>query len=151
MENTNEVKNVEIKKEQLLSEGNFIYYCNDSNNRIVTMTGKFHRWVDEKFLRAMEKDGFLKPLLIVEEPVRRQNGQSEKIEPVHYYSPFQIFIALQLSHNTIDEHGLLRRPDSLNWQRPDTVRYISWGYGGAGSILESQMKKEKVCGVAQAS
>ena len=105
MENTNEVKNTEIKKDQLLSEGNFIYYCNDSNNRAVTMTGKFHRYVDENFLRAMEKDGFLKPLLIVEESVRKQNGQSEKIEPVHYYSPFQIFIALQLSHNAIDEQG----------------------------------------------
>ncbi len=143
MEKITRVKNAEIKKDQLLSEDNFIYYCNDSNNRVVTMTGKFHRYVEKNFLTAMESDGFLKPLLIAEQSVLQNDG-SMKEQPVHYYSPFQIYIVLQLSNNIINEEGKLESPDSRRMQNQQPVtRYISWGNGGAMSFNIANKKEQR--------
>jgi len=144
MKKITKVKNVEIKKDQLLCERNFLGYCNDSNNRTVTMTGKFHRWVDGKFLRAVESDEFIKPILTIDELVRQSDG-SVKEEPVHYYSPFQIYIVTQLSHNTIDDEGKLRSPDSsIEWQIQQKVRYVAWGIGGAMSFnMGSEVRNKK--------
>lgn len=142
MKKLTKIKNVEVRKDQLLSEGNFIYYCNNSNNRVVTMTGKFHRWVDENFLRAIEKDGFLKPLLIIDQLTMQADG-SQKNKSVHYYSPFQIYIVSQLSHNNINEEGYLQSPESIKWQNEQKTRFISWGFGGGMSFNINNNKTKK--------
>ena len=107
------------------------------------MTGKLHMRVEKNFLTAMETDGFLKPLLIVEQPVRQNDG-STKIQPVHYYSPFQIYIVLQLSSNIINDEGKIESRDSKMMQNQQHVtRYISWGYGGAMSFNINNKKEQK--------
>ncbi len=151
MEKISGIKNEEIKKDQLLSEGNFIYYCNDSNSPFMTMTGKFHKWIDQNLLRAMEADGFLKPILIADQSVRQNDG-SLKIQPGPYYSPFQIYIVLQLSHNVINEQGKLQSPDSIEWHNQQKTRMVSWGSGGAMSFnIDHQAKKSPSGGPNQST
>ena len=106
------------------------------------MTGKLHRWIEENFLRAMENDGFLKPLLVVEQSIRQNNG-SVKEQPIRYYSPFQIYIAMQLSHNIISVDGKLQSPDSVDWQSQQKTRFISWGSGGGMSFNIANKKEQK--------
>jgi len=123
----NENVKSEIKKEQLLSEQAFINYCGYDEASI--HGGRTSRLdIDQRFIKAAEKDGFIKPLLKSKESVKQKDG-NEKLEMVNYYSPFQIFLVLELSKNIIDENGYLRSPSHLEWQKEKNFRYVSWGRG----------------------
>ena len=138
-----ENKDLEIKKDQLLSEGEFIAYCNDSNDVRVSQYGKLRIHVEPAFLRAAEQDGFLEPLLISEEPVRQADG-SQKTLTVHYYSPFQIYIIAQLACNILED-GKLQDPHSNDsWHKERSHRFVIWGYGGGwSSNVEQKNRGEK--------
>ena len=135
-------KNLSLKKEQLLSEGRFIGYCNHSNDSRVSQFGKLRVHIEPAFLRAAEQDGFLEPLFVSEEPVREEGGSS-KIQPVHYYSPFQIYTIAQLAENEIVD-GKLQSPHvSAQWQKEQKARFVSWGYGGgmSSNVDQPQFRK----------
>ena len=122
-------KNVksEIKKEQLLSEQAFINYCNYDEASI--HGGRTSRLdIDQRFIRAAEKDEFIKPLLKLKELVKQKDG-NEKLKMVNYYSPFQIYLVLELSKNIIDDNGYLRNPFNLDWQKEKNFRWVNWGRG----------------------
>ena len=117
-----------IKKEQLLNRQRFIGYCRFDHS---STRATFKLDVDERFLLAAEQDGFLKPLLIVEEKIRQQDG-SEKIEPVSYYSPFQLFIVAALRENSVLDDGLLWGQivrGELDFYRKQGSRVMNWGVG----------------------
>lgn len=121
-----------IIREQLFSEEEFIRYCNDSNDNRVGYYGKLRVRVGSAFLRAAEKDGFLSPLLMIEEPRLQEDGTT-KVELARYYSPFQIYVIAQLSNNKIED-GQLQSPDTdKEWQKQQKCRFVSWGYGGGMS------------------
>ena len=63
----------EIKKEQLLSEQAFISYCN--RDEASSHTTKLD--IDQKFLKAAKKDGFIKPLLKSKELVEQKDGNEK--------------------------------------------------------------------------
>lgn len=119
----------EIKKDQLLPERGFIRFCNeDQANTYVG--GRME--INEQFLRAAERDNFIKPLLQVGGKMRQNDG-TEKDGLVNHYSPHQIYLLAELRHNIIDEDRNLRAPDTVDWykERPkeQRPRYIEWGRG----------------------
>lgn len=112
-----------VKKEQLLSEKAFIHHCiyDYHNNRKLEE-------IKPDFLRAAEADGFLKPLLQVEEEVVQEDGL-KKLALVNYYSPHQIFIIASLSTNIVHE-GLLWTHLDTDWYIGKNTRFVEWGRGG---------------------
>ena len=128
----NKNTNPKIKKEQLLSKEAFIRYCISDEASIHTTT-KLD--IDQKFLKAAEKDGFIKPLLRLKEKVKQRDG-TEKLETVNYYSPFQIYLVLELSKNIVDDDGYLRSPSHLDWQKEKGFRWVSWGGGGMSLTID---------------
>jgi hypothetical protein len=130
-----------IKKEQLLNRQRFIGYCRFDHS---STRATFKLDVDERFLLAAEQDGFLKPLLIVEEKIRQQDG-SEKIEPVSYYSPFQLFIVAALRENSVLDDGLLWGQivrGELDFYRKQGSRVMNWGVG-MGFNVDHAKKRQK--------
>jgi hypothetical protein len=123
---------LEVKKDQLLPEWNFIYFCNDDQAN--SMYGWRRMEVDEQFLRAAEKDGLIKPFFQEEGKVRQRDG-SVKDGLVKYYSRHQIYILAVLRGNIVDEDGNLNNPNTLNdyKERPkeQRPRYVSWARGMA--------------------
>lgn len=102
-----------IKKDQLLTKDQFIYYCRTAgvHDQIVLL-----RNFDDLFLEALHKDGLIAPI------VQEVNGT----ETVEYYSRFQIFIPIALRVNIVDADGNLRNPDDIDWQLERKQRYIRW-------------------------
>jgi hypothetical protein len=136
----NENVKSEVKKEQLLSEQAFINYCNYDEANI--HGGRVSRLdIDQRFIRAAEKDGFIKPLLKTKELVKQNDG-TEKLEMVSYYSPFQIFLVSELSKNIIDENGYLRSPSDLEWQKEKNFRWVNWG-GGMSLTIDKKRRWER--------
>ncbi|MGB9726690.1 MAG: hypothetical protein ACPLXB_01175 [Minisyncoccia bacterium] len=132
----NENVKSEIKKEQLLSEQAFINYCNyDEANIHGVRISRLD--IDQRFIKAAEKDGFIKPLLKLKELVKREDG-NEKLEIVKYYSPFQVYLVLALSKNIIDDDGYLRSPADLEWQKEKGFRWVSWGWSGHSLIMDKK-------------
>jgi len=136
----NENVKSKIKKEQLLSEQTFINYCGyDEANIHGGRTSRLD--IDQKFIKAAEKDGFIKPLLKSKESVKQKDGD-EKLEMVNYYSPFQIYLVLELSKNIIDENGYLRSPSNLEWQKEKNFRWVNWG-GGMSLTIDKKRRWER--------
>ena len=123
-------KKLEIKKDQLLPEWNFIYFCNDDQAN--SQYGWRRMEITEQFLRAAEGDGLIKPFLQEEGKIRQQDG-SVKDGLVNYYSRHQIYILAELGGNIVDEDGKLNGSNTLDWykERPkeERPRYVSWGRG----------------------
>lgn len=112
-----------VKKDQLYSEKAFIRHC----------VYDFHQKrkledINESFLRGAESDGFLEPLLQVEEEVVQEDG-SKKKALVNYYSPHQIFILTQLAGNKVGEDGKLvsKQEFGVVYGNRRTTRAITWG------------------------
>lgn len=125
---------LEIKKDQLLPEGSFIRFCNHDEASIHA-TSRLE--IDQRFLRAAERNGFIKPLLKIKESFRQDDG-TEKLEVVNYYSPLQIYLVLELVKNIIDDNGYLRSPTHLEWQKEKNFRYVSWERGMSLTIDEKR-------------
>lgn len=131
----------EIKQDQLLSEWDFIRFCNeDQANTYVG--GRME--INEQFLRAAEKDNLIKPILQIEGKIR-QNDDRKKVGLVNHYSRHQIYLLAELRHNILGEDGNLRAPDTVDWhkecpkeQRP---RYISWGLQGNGYLANKSNRE----------
>lgn len=135
----NEDIKLEIKKEQLLSERAFIGYCDrdEVSSHVITRLD-----IDERFLKAAEKDGFIKPLLKERGEVKQNDG-TEKVEMVSYYSPYQIYIIAELAKNIIDNDGYLRSPSSLEWQKEKGFRWVKWGWGGLSLTIDKKRRWER--------
>lgn len=125
-----------IIKEQLLKEDRFIEYCNFDAYR----KRKLGTLINLDFLRAIENEGLLSPLLKQKETTTTHDGKEEKIT-VNYYSPFQIFMVAILSRNVVDS-GHLRSPDTLEWQKQEGHHFISWGESSAFNTKLIKDKKE---------
>jgi len=132
-----------IKKDQLLSEKVFINYCNYDEANV--HGGRMNRLdIDQRFIRATEKDCFIKPLLKLKELVKQKDG-NEKLETVNYYSPFQIFIVAELAKNSVLDDGLLwgeHAQENLDYYKKHNFRAVSWGQG-LGFNVEHHKKKRK--------
>ena len=129
----------EIKKEQLLSEQAFISYCN--RDEASSHTTKLD--IDQKFLKAAEKDGFIKPLLKSKELVRQKDG-NERLKMVKYYSPFQIYIVAELAKNSVLNDGLLweeHAQENLDYYKEHNFRAVSWGRGLEINVEAHKKKK----------
>lgn len=72
MNNNNDGNYRPVIKEQLLPLRAFIEYCSYDYHR-----NKILDCVDEKFIRAAELDGFLKPLLEVKEDTLQKTGRGK--------------------------------------------------------------------------
>lgn len=116
-------------KEQLYPEGTFLYFCNHSEDAY--QKTKLKNEATSDFLRAAEKDGLIKPLLVSDE--LKAGSKDEKIS-VNFYSPHQIFLVAALNKNIIDEDGFLRNPGDLDWQRQQGFRMVDWGDGRAFNV-----------------
>lgn len=110
---------LQVKKEQLKNERSFISYCNDRDLGI--------RSAD--FLRALEKDGFLKPLLNLKEEKVGENGKRQKIS-IPFYSPHQVYIIAALIKNDLDDGELWTSSDDKNWYKQKGARMLNWGWHG---------------------
>lgn len=136
-----ENKRALIKKEQLLNRQRFIGFCG-FDKASTRATVKLD--VDERFLLAAEQDGFLRPLLIIDEKVRQQDG-SEKIQPISYYSPFQLFVIAALRENSVLDDGLLWGQivrGELDFYRKQGSRVMNWGVG-MGFNVDHAKKRQK--------
>lgn len=112
-----------VRKEQLFSEKAFIRHCIYDYHQNRKLDD-----INESFLRAAESDGFLEPLLQVEEDAVQEDG-SKKKALVNYYSPHQIFIIASLSKNKVHEGHLWTHHD-FDWYIKQKTRYVEWGWSG---------------------
>lgn len=114
----------EIKKDQLLSERDFIRFCNE--NRANSYVGGRMK-ISEPFLMAAIKSEFVRPLIQLKEKVR-QSDSTEKDEMVRYYSPYQIYILAELERNTVGEDGLLYDKNSTGVKvNGQEIKFVAWG------------------------
>ena len=129
------LRRLEIKTDQLLPQGRFIYYCNHDPANSYT-GGRME--INERLLRAAEKDELIKPILQVEGKVRQDDG-TEKEGLVNYYSTHQIYILAELKGNSVNADGYL---DDLNTKGvkvgEQELRFIRWGGDGAFSANSSR-------------
>lgn len=131
---------LEIKKDQLLPERSFIGFCNYDEASSHT-TSRLD--INQQFLRAAEKDGFIKPLLKIKESIKQNDG-TEKLEMVNYYSPFQIYIITELAQNSVLDDGFLwgaHAQESLDYYKEHNFRAISWGRGLEINVEAYKKKK----------
>jgi hypothetical protein len=101
------MKILKIKKEQLIPEREFINHCfSDQHGSLIQKLN-----IDHRFIEAAEKDGFMKPLLIIKEPkipLEIEGGVVlENNNKIKYYSPFHIYIVAQLAKNVVLDDGFL--------------------------------------------
>ncbi len=139
----NEEKKAAIKKDQLLSRQGFISHCTYDDASVHTAR-KLD--IDEIFLAAAEKDGFIKPVLKVEENIKQQDG-TEKSELVSYYSPFQIYIIAELRENSVLDDSLLWGRivrGELDFYRSQGSRMMNWGSGMRFSVEAARGKRGKI-------
>lgn len=113
-----------VDKEQLFSEKTFIEYCEFDYHRHHKLNN-----INSSFLRAAEADGFLKPLLQIEEDITLEDG-SHKLMPVNYYSPHQILIIAALSKNQVHEGLLWEDLENLDYYKQHRFRMVNWGHSG---------------------
>ncbi|MCL6096289.1 MAG: hypothetical protein M1444_01200 [Patescibacteria group bacterium] len=110
-----------IKIEQLLSESAFLDYCNSDFHG--------HRKLDitPEFLRALESDNFLFPLIKKKE-VSKDSTENNEIE-VNYFSPHQIYVVSSFAKNQIHD-GQLWVKDNVDFYKQQGYRMVSWGWSG---------------------
>jgi len=137
----NKNKKLGIKKEQLFVERAFIDYCN--HDKVSSHATSKRLDIDQRFLKAATRDGFIKPLLKIKEPIKQNDG-TEKLEVANYYSPFQIYIITELAQNSVLDDGFLwgaHAQENLDYHKEHNFRAVSWGRGLEINVEAHKKKK----------